>query len=530
MSSEIQKLQISDLRGSYSLTRIVFLRCLACIYIIAFSVAYLQNKELIGDRGLLPLAAYMRRVAAGVEPADDWLARIRAAPTLFWTLAPGFDNVNWLLDAISIGGLCVSMAVLITGAANMLMMSCLWVLYFSLVAVGQTWYGFGWESLLLETGFLAVWSVPLFEVNQLPHNFQTPWLLVAGNRWLLFRVMLGAGLIKIRGDRCWTDLTCMNYFYATQPVPNPISYYVHQSPELIHKIETIGNHIVELIVPWFMLIPLRPVDLFVGVTQICFQCILVATGNLSFLNWLTMVPALFFFDDYFWSSFFSSKLCKKALLDQDVQIALPRSIFSRIRKALNLSICLLILYLSVPIVRNMASQNQIMNSSFDPFRLVNTYGAFGSVNKLRTEVVIFGTNSSDPSDPAAIWQEYEFQCKPGSVSKRPCFISPYHYRLDWLMWFLAFQPYQHNPWLLHLMGKLLSHPEDVQSLLAVNPFPLQTPPKFVVAAQFRYSFAQTGGHDALNGQWWSREYIGEYVPAVNYESLQPAYQHMGWDF
>jgi hypothetical protein len=42
--------------------------------------------------------------------------------------------------------------------------------------------------------------------------------------------MIGAGMIKIRGDQCWRDLTCMNYHYQTQPVPNPFSIYFHNTP------------------------------------------------------------------------------------------------------------------------------------------------------------------------------------------------------------------------------------------------------------------------------------------------------------
>jgi hypothetical protein len=36
-------------------------------------------------------------------------------------------------------------------------------------------------------------------------------------RWLLFRLEFGAGLIKMRGDRCWRDLTCLYYHHETQP-------------------------------------------------------------------------------------------------------------------------------------------------------------------------------------------------------------------------------------------------------------------------------------------------------------------------
>lgn len=113
------------------------------------------------------------------------------------------------------------------GSANVPILFILWALYFSIVNVGQTWYSFGWESQLLEVGFLTMFMVPLMSLKRYPEWTPTPAVCVWGNRWLLFRIMIGAGMIKIRGDACWRDLTCMNYHYQTQPVPNPISIYFH---------------------------------------------------------------------------------------------------------------------------------------------------------------------------------------------------------------------------------------------------------------------------------------------------------------
>lgn len=52
-------------------------------------------------------------------------------------------------------------------------------------------YGFGWESQLLETAFLAVFAVPLFSMRPFapacPPPAVVPWLY----RWLGFRIMLG---------------------------------------------------------------------------------------------------------------------------------------------------------------------------------------------------------------------------------------------------------------------------------------------------------------------------------------------------
>ena len=73
-----------------------------------------------------------------------------------------------------------------------------------------------------------------------------------------------------------------------------------------------------------------------------------------------------------------------------------------------------------------------------------------SVTKERTEVIYQGTYD-DPKDPKAVWEEYEFKCKPGKITRRPCIISPYHYRLDWLLWFAAFQVYVYSD-ILHTIS------------------------------------------------------------------------------
>ena len=77
----------------------------------------------------------------------------------------------------------------------------------------------------------------------------TPGLFVWLYRWLTFRVMFGAGLIKIRGDDCWRELTCLATHYETQPIPNPLSWWLHHQPLWFHQSGVLFNHVVELFVP-----------------------------------------------------------------------------------------------------------------------------------------------------------------------------------------------------------------------------------------------------------------------------------------
>jgi hypothetical protein len=140
--------------------------------------------------------------------------------------------------------------------------------------------------------------------------------------------------------------------------------------------------------------------------------------------------------------------------------------------------------------------------------LVNTYGAFGAVTRERLEVVIKGTDAESP-DASVQWREYEFKGKPGDVNRRPCIVSPYHWKLDWQMWFAAMSPPEFHPWIFALIQRLLEGENRVLRLFAHKPFP-NKPPKFIRADWYRYRFTKPGERG-----WWTRTYIAEYLPPIS---------------
>ncbi|XP_048575813.1 lipase maturation factor 1 isoform X2 [Nematostella vectensis] len=499
--------------------------------VVAFTIAANQNRQLLGKDGLLPSDMYLKRIKQHFSQETEWKTFLHV-PTLLLFTDPA--QVDQHLDVLAYTGLAVSAFILLTGCANMIMMFALWLVYHSIVNVGQRWYSFGWESQLLESGFLATFLCPVFKLQQVPAQTPIPLVVIYGYRWLIFRIMLGAGLIKIRGDQCWRDLTCMNYHYETQPVPNPISYYMHHSPELFHKFETLVNHFVELVAPFLLFLP-RPLRIWGGLIQIAFQVILIISGNLSFLNWLTILPSIACFDDsslaWLFSSFSGARIKVQEIQKAEKEHPSKPTWGLCVRRTFEIMLGLVLAYLSIPVVQNLLSTRQAMNTSFDSFRLVNTYGAFGSITKERTEVIFQGTRNRTiiPDDQGGIWQEYEFKCKPGSVARRPCLISPYHYRLDWLMWFAAFQNYQYNPWLIHLAAKLLANDEQATSLIAHNPFGNGTTPMFIRGEHYRYTFAEMGSAAAERGQWWQRTRIGSYFPPVTLRGLRAFLKAQDWE-
>jgi hypothetical protein len=186
---------------------------------------------------------------------------------------------------------------------------------------------------------------------------------------------------------------------------------------------------------------------------------------------------------------------------------------NRARDWVAVGLSVLVLVLSISPVMNMLSPHQRMNTSFEPLHLVNSYGAFGSVGKLRDEVILEGTADARPG-PGAHWRAYEFKCKPGDVKRRPCWITPYHYRLDWQMWFAALSNYEQEPWIVHLVYKLLHNDAGVQRLMANRPFP-HAPPRYIRAERYRYRFTRIGH---MNGAYWQRERIAMYLPPLSLDS------------
>ena len=468
----------------YWLTRWLFQRALAGIYLVGFAAAVNQFRPLLGARGLTPVPSFLARVSFSQSPSVFfWHYSDRFAVALAWT--------GVALSIVALSGLSENFGT----PVSMAVWASLWAIYLSFVNVGQTWYGFGWESLLLETGFLAIF----FGAKNVAPPVVIIWLL----RWELFCVMLGAGLIKLRGDPCWRDLTCLIYHYQTQPMPNPLSWYFHRLPVWMHKAGVLFNHLCELVAPFGYLMPFPRVRHWAGGATIVFQGILILSGNLSWLNYLTIVIAISCFDDNVLSRFIPLHPATLAAPSLPHQITLAL-------------LTMMVLILSIAPVRNMISSRQAMNASFEPLHLVNTYGAFGSVGQERNEVVLEGTTDSEIS-PATVWKEYEFKGKPGDVHHRPPIVAPYHMRLDWLMWFAGINRAYADPWMLPLITRLLENDRMTLGLLRLNPFSDQ-PPRYVRARLYRYEFT-TPEEKRATGNYWKRTLLGELLPPLSLNDL-----------
>lgn len=465
----------------FGFAREVLQRGIAALYLVAFISTLNQFRPLLGERGLLPAPGLLAWVVS--SKARGRMLR----PTLFRRIR----YTDRRLALLCWAGVAIS-ALLVVGIPQlappwvpMLCFLLLWLGYMSISSIGQTFYGFGWEMLLLEAGFLAAF---LGSREQPP-----PTVVIVLFWWLLFRLEFGAGMIKIRGGREWRDLTALTYHHETQPMPGPLSRQAHLLPRWFHKGEVLGNHFAQLVVPFFLFAPILglfvhgPVPAFIGaaagVIVLATQLWLVVTGNFAWLNWATIVLAF--------AAIGVPGIGVGGASEGDLPLYWI---------VITSAVGILYLVLSWPALRNLFARRQLMNASFNRWQLANAYGAFGTVTKERIEIVVEGTLDDDPD--AAEWREYEFKGKPGDVRRVPRQFAPYHLRLDWLMWFLPLGA-SLDEWFTTFLARLLEADAPTLALLRTDPFDGERP-RWVRAVSYRYRFASRTEH-RRDGVVWVRD-------------------------
>jgi hypothetical protein len=466
----------------YQVITWLFLRLLGLTYLIAFISFAVQASALIGADGVLPLEYFLSAVKD--QLGTDAYMRL---PTLFW-----FSHADGFIKFVCIAGVVLSLIVMM-GRMLRISLILLYILYLSLVGGGQLFMSFQWDFLLLECGFLAIFL---------------PWgstIIVWLYRWLVFRFMFLGGVVKIvSGDKSWDSLTALNYYFETQPLATPLSWYAHHLPESMLMAGTGITLIVELLVPVLIFMPRSFRHIAAGCFLIFQTCILL-TGNYNFFNLLTIFMCLFLFDD----------AAIKRLIPDRLLLVMPNSKYSRagmIASSCALLMAMTSIYLGTTQISRIIDGDRNMQDIavyrfLHPFGIVNTYGPFAVMTKVRNEIVIEG--SADNS----VWQEYQFKYKPGSLEKCPGWVAPHQPRIDWQMWFAALSKPEHERWLYNLLVRLLQNSEPVKAIFKHNQFP-ENPPSSIRALFYQYTYT-SAEERSETGQCWNRTLLGEYYPPMS---------------
>jgi len=474
--------------AAYRQTRSVILKGLAIVYLIAFLSLIPQLSGLIGAHGILPTGEYLDTIRTQTGLERYWLL-----PTLAW-----MNSSDMFLQALCWTGCGLAIA-LFMDIASLTSLFGMFVLYLSIVSIGQDFLSFQWDILLLEAGFAGML---LAHRALLPRNARSPgvigiWVI----RFLVFRLMLESGLVKLlSGDPSWRSLTAMSFHYETQPLPTPLGWYAHQLPASFHKFSNGGVFAVEIFAPFLFLMPRRLRIVGAWIT-IVFQSLIAATGNYTFFNLLTIILCVSLFDDRHLQIFIPATFRPASAPE------LPAKNYpALLAGALLILIGFLKLAAMTGALNGVIAPFSALMEPAETLHVVNNYGLFAVMTTSRPEIIVEG------SEDGKVWQAYEFKYKAGDVHQPPHWVAPYQPRLDWQMWFAALGGYRQTPWFHLFMQRLLEGSPDVLSLLAKNPFP-DKPPRFLRATGYEYKFT-TMEERRITGDWWTRTYMGLYFPEV----------------
>jgi lipase maturation factor 1 len=485
--------------ATYDLGRWIFLRLLGLVYFVAFLSLRVQIVGLLGAHGILPAADYLRLIAGqfGTEAH-------RLFPTLAW-----FSSSDASLKLLSSGGAALGLLIMLgigTGPA----LVAAWACYLSLMSIGRDFLAFQWDLLLLEAGFLAIFLAPW-------RPLEAPWLNAGGRpsstvlwllRWLLFRLMFLSGSVKLlSGDPTWRNLTALDYHYWTQPIPTPVAWYAAQLPPWFQKASVVGVFVIELAVPFLLLLP-RRLRRIGALLILALQLMIATTGNYAFFNLLTVALCLLALDDAVWRHLLPRRLAAR------IQGTGPRRTSTSAGRTLRALLAALLLIISTTEMLGTLGADALVPGFVDrfvewlsPYYLANSYGLFAVMTTSRLEIVIEGSNDGQT------WLSYEFKYKPGDLARRPPWVAPHQPRLDWQMWFAALGTYRQNRWFANLLVRLLEGTPEVTALLAHDPFP-NAPPRYIRASAYEYHFTDFAER-RRTGNWWRRELRGTYFPIAS---------------
>ncbi len=506
---------VSPLSDS-AVSRSLFVRGLALVYLIAVISWWVQMDGLVGANGLLPATDYLERVE--VYSAEQGGAAFLLVPTVFL----------WASSDLVMQGVCL-LAVLLAlvvmaGFLQGPVLAILWFLYLSLVTTGGAFMNFQWDMLLLEVGLLAVLVAPWkLRVSWKQPDLNVPrwsWWLV---RWLIFRLMFFAGYVKLTsGDASWWDGTAMLFHYETQPLPTWAAWWMQQMPDWFNRLTCWPMLLVEIVFPFFIFMGKR-MRLLAAIGIALLMLLIIATGNYTYFNGLTIILCLSLVADRYWPR----SWLKRGGIDLPREKSNPEERWLGVNwLTAGIRACLVVWLLVTSLVvvsgqlvgggalkRNFLPKwTTWVHDSIAPFRSVNGYGLFRVMTKERPEIIFEGSRDGRN------WEEYRLKYKPGKLEQAPAFVAPHQPRLDWQLWFAAlerrYHPQSRNAaWMNALMRGLLDGSPQVLAFFEYQPF-RDRPPKYVRARLYLYEFTSLQERRET-GRWWKRKTQALYFPEIH---------------
>ena len=320
---ELKRINTESVSNRIVITRTIFLRLLALVYLIAFLSLYGQIQGLWGDEGLLPAKFILQKL----KDTQKEKANFFSFPTIAWIfkfmsdkhLLPDLNVIGLhfgsyaenILYVISLIGIVISflMVINVKQVINSLFFGILWYCYLNFFLIGQVFLRYEWDMLLLEVGFVTILFAPLHYqryINIITNVDNICFYLL---RFLLFKIMFCiSSNILASGCPYWLSFTGLNFFFQSQPLLSSFSYTAHSLPDGIKKILSAFGYFIMEYMPFAYFLIWRRFNIFAGQLTFMFNVFIMLCGNYSFYNLLILVINVLNFDDYYWRGVMGNKV------------------------------------------------------------------------------------------------------------------------------------------------------------------------------------------------------------------------------
>lgn len=498
--------------ATYLWPRWLVLRAVGLVYLLAFAGIIEQGQALVGPRGLIPLGDFFTDLHVRIPSA---LAAFLSAPSLFWlgTSAGMISALAWL-------GLLAALAVLLNLWPRMALTAC-WVLLLSFVSTWSIWSGSQVDQLILEVALLCIPFAPAGYRPGLGASSPPHPLTVLMVRWMLLRVMLENGVVKvISGDPRWRDFTAMDVLYETSPFPTILGYLDHQLSHGYHVFEVWLTYAAEFLAPALAVFGGRRGRwIALGIWTV-FQAGIQLTNNFGWLNTASIALGLLLLDDQMLAAAAAKLRLRRLggfLTARAVKLAAPvlapwkrRALGAALWTHFALTLIVFGLFCGGAVEGFPTGLGKPVKFLVGGFHSVNSFTLFGGLLPAR-----FGIEFEGSNDGGVTWHAYEYHYQPQRVDRICPFIAPWYPRFEAT---LQIEATHSTPSPLYglVATHLLQGDPAVIALFARNPFP-DRPPALIRMPAYRLTFTDAGTRRATRA-FWHKELVGEYLPMMSLDA------------
>jgi lipase maturation factor 1 len=477
------------------------------------------------ERNLMATALEMPTVLL-VDAGDAMIGSCLAVCSLCGALVM-FGVADWLAVLL----LPDACAVLVVAFVPPLLLAVCFALYLSVRQVGSVFLQLQFDTFLLESCALVA-SLSLVtrgtasfapDTEMATTSLATRLVLVAV-RFVLFKITFSSGVVKLTsGDANWRNSSAMTYHYLSQPVPNPLSYYMHHAPLWLHQVSLWAHFFVELALPFVFFAPpsCDALKSFVALALLGFQATISATGNYGFFGVNNAMLGVALVGDSQWPRWLryavgaplavgaGASMPSLSIVYSGAMALVGAQVLTRV-----LALGAVALYLTKKRAYTTPGHLQAIFERFGGARLVETfdrayrwhvcgsYGLFSIMTIGRTEIVVEGSNDQRS------WHRYEFGFKCSSPERRPPFMFGHLARLEWRIWFSQFGKPEH--WVTQFFARVLQGERAVLALLERVPDEFRdAPPRYLRTVVYQYDFTPPG-----SAHWWSDKRVRDYLPVI----------------